>query len=373
MKAMRNVVVTLAWLVVPTIATGCASPCVDDGLGQKFCPTDDGADGEDADDQDDGTGDDDDDVGDSDTDDDPGDGNGDGESCPLLDVNLSPQSATVVLLVDQSGSMTEEFDTVTRWEAVQTTLIDPTTGVVATLQEDIRFGLSLYTGYPNNECPALTEAAPALNNYDAISTLFEQATPANDTPTGESLEAVATALAADPTPGEKHIVLATDGEPDSCDVPNPTSPADIEAARTLSVAAAASAFSNGIRTSVISVGGDIARTHLQDVANAGAGVAPGNPDAPYYQALDQQSLVDAFRDIISGVRECTLSLEEALVPSRADDCVFTINDAVVDYDEANGWHLASPTEVELTGSTCDAIQEGAVTIQMECDCDALED
>ena len=291
-----------------------------------------------------------------------------GGVCPILDVVLESQPPTMILLIDQSGSMTAAFDNVDRWEAVKTTLLDADEGIVKLFESEIRFGLTLYTGYDEGDmtCPALTESPPALNGYAAIKAVFDAAQPADETPTGDSLAVVAAALAADPTAGAKIIVLATDGEPDTCAEPNPQNGQDE------SVAAVTGAFTQGIQTFVISVGDEVSAEHLQDVANAGVGADPGDPDAPFYQALDQQSLTDAFQQIIDRSRSCKLTLTKQIDVSKAGSCTVAINGAAVPFDQPDGWKVNDPGEIELVGAACDSIQEGEINIDMKCECDALD-
>jgi hypothetical protein len=212
-------------------------------------------------------------------------------------------------------------------------------------------------------CPRLEGVAPDLDNLAAMQAIYGAAMPEGDTPTGPALTIVGQELAADPEPGDKIVVLATDGEPDTCEQPEPNE------GQAAAVAAAAETFGLGIRTFVVSVGADVSAQHLQDVANAGAGVGQGDPDATYYQALDQQSLIDAFEDIISGVRECTLDLDEAVPQGVEDECVLTINDQPIPMNDPEGWELLGPMQIELLGAACDSIQTGDVTIEMNCGCE----
>lgn len=335
----------------------CATECVDDGVGQSFCPElesqSESATGE-------ATG---------ETSMSSSEGAEGNNNCPALDVLLTPQVPTIVLLVDQSGSMDNDFGGPTRWEAVVDSLVMGPGSVVGALQSEIRFGLSLYTGDPTT-CPALQSVNAQLDAQDELQTLFAANGPAGETPTGESFAMVAADLDADTWPGDKFIVLATDGEPDTCAVPNPDpgSP-EADAARQAVVDAAAAAYGDGIRTFVISVGDDIADAHLQAVANAGAGVAAGGSDAEFYKALDQQALVDAFDAIIAGVRECKLDLDTELLPEFAPSCTVTINDVPLDYEGADGWQLDGPLAIELMGSACTQIQAGVVNIEMTCTCE----
>src|SRR5690606_38128424 len=104
----------------------------------------------------------------------PGDGdgdpttdeNGETEGCALLDVILIPQTPTLVLLVDQSGSMTEDFGGDTRWDVITDVLINQQTGIVPQFDDSIRFGMTLYTSVNGDldgmECPMLIEVDPAI-------------------------------------------------------------------------------------------------------------------------------------------------------------------------------------------------------------------
>ncbi|PRP96428.1 vWA domain-containing protein [Enhygromyxa salina] len=356
------------WLLLPVLALpllawatalpGCAVPCLDDGLGQTFCPE---AETEVA-------------TGDSTAGDGDGDGDtaeagtmdaGDTEACSVLDVILIPQTPTLVLLVDQSLSMDSDFGGDTRWNVVTNVLTDPNGGIVPQFEGNIRFGLALYTSDTNDmnaPCPMLTEVSPALNNFGAIDTTLGSNAPLGDTPTGESLDAVWQTLDVLDVPGKKFIVLATDGEPDTCAVPNPNE------GQPESVAAAQGAFAAGIQTYIISVGDQVSNAHLQDMANAGQGVQPGDPDAEFYQALDQAALVTAFDQILASVRSCQLDLDTPLTAEDAENCTVVINGNPVGLDDPNGWSLNDPTEVELLGSACDTLQDGTSSVQMECIC-----
>ncbi len=350
------------WLLLPAVAVpllvwvsvpGCAEPCLDDGLGQKFCPATDteAATGEET----------------GDGDGDPtGTEAGETEGCALLDVILIPQTPTLVLLVDQSGSMNEDFGGDTRWNVITDVLINPQTGIVPQLDASIRFGLGLYSSENGEldgvECPILTEVDPALDNFAAIEATMSMAAPLGDTPTGESLDLVWQKLDALDVAGRKYIVLATDGEPDTCAEPNPQN------GQPQAVAAAEAAFAAGIETFVISVGADVSADHLQDMANAGQGVAPGDPDADYYQALDQTALLDAFNQILAGVRSCQLDLMTALTEDDAASCTVEVNGELVGFGDPNGWQLNDPTEVELLGAACDALQQGTSSVEMTCAC-----
>lgn len=369
---MHTALVLASSIACSFAAIGCANPCFDDGLAQGGCPeqaTDPSATAtEDA--SADAT------RGDATTPDGTiddtgvGTGNGTGVMCPMLEEVLLPQIPTFQLVVDQSGSMDEDFDAGnTRWEAVESTLVGPT-GVVTELQSSIRFGVSFYANPMMGTCPAVQSLSPQLDAADEISTFFAAEQPGGDTPTGESLEQITGDLLGDPWEGDKVMVLATDGEPDTCAVPEPASGAETDMVRGVAVDAVAAAYAQGIRTFVISVGFGVAEEHLQDLANAGVGAQPGDPDAPFYVANDSDSLIAAFDSIVAGLRPCTFPLSAPLPAALAGSCSLTVNGDGFPYDDPDGWAIqADETTLELQGTACDAIQEGVVAIELKCACE----
>lgn len=289
-----------------------------------------------------------------------------GNVCADADVSFGLQIPTVYLLIDQSGSMVEDFNGQTRWEAVYDVLLASGQGIVEQFQNDVRFGMGLYTAADANpQCPNIVEVAPALANYAAMESVFQMNQPVEDTPTGDSIDAVLPTVLNDPNDGQKVIVLATDGEPDTCAALDPQN------GQPEAVAAAAAAYAQGVHVFYISVGNDVTDAHAQDMANAGAGVQPGDPDAPFYKANDQGALIDAFNQIIDGIRDCKLQLNGTVADGMAGQCTVLINGMAVNLDDPNGWQLNDSSEIELVGDACDAIQSGEVEIKITCTCGAI--
>jgi len=295
---------------------------------------------------------------------------GQGGACADITIEFEPIVPSVKLLIDQSGSMSENFgDDGERWDVLYETLMNPATGIVTELQSQVRFGLALYTG--GNSCPGIIDVPIAIDNRDAIDLVYAQEGPENDTPTGDSITAVLPDVVSYAEEGPKFIVLATDGEPDTCEDGD-----DTEGGRLESIAAARAAFAQGIKVFVISVGNDVAGDHLQDVANAGAGLPlpenDGDELAPYWQALDAAELVMAFDTIINGVRSCVLTVDGEINPDKACDGSVRIDGEEIACDDPNGWVLNSPTEIELQGDACDLIQGGEHVVDATFPCDAAE-
>ncbi|MBT8494742.1 MAG: VWA domain-containing protein [Deltaproteobacteria bacterium] len=284
--------------------------------------------------------------------------------CPSLRSEVEAQVATIMLLVDRSGTMNRDFAGTDRWDAIYDTLMDSQDGLVKRLENQVQFGLTLYTGSDDiPTCPILNQVAPSMGNFQAINSEFSSQSPLEDTPTGESLDAISAYLAALPDTGPKAIVVATDGEPDTCADPDPDGQ---PAALNMAVEAASRAHGLGIETFIISVGDEVSDSHLQAMANAGQGLAPSGPqDATFYRALSPVQLEDAFDGIVAGVRGCSFELDEP-----ADDA--STGSVTLDGSPlalGSEWQLKDPSTIELLGSACDQVLDGGEhTVQAVFDC-----
>lgn len=291
---------------------------------------------------------------------------GTGGACPSVAVDLSHQLPTVLLLVDQSASMDAKFGTSDRWITLRDALMDPAMGIVHTLQAQVRFGLTLFSGRNGAPpCPSLTNVAPMLNNY----TPMDMAYPApaagamtasvliDDTPTGESIDGAVQLLAAVTDPGPKVIVLATDGEPDTCADPDPANEAGRTAAKERAIKAAQDAFAQGIFTFYISVGNEVSDQHATEMANVGQGFPRTDMMQRFYRANDQKALGDAFATIVAGVRNCSFQLSGTVKAGDESKGSVTLDGVAVPYNTPDGWILSSPSTVLLQGKSCETVKD----------------
>lgn len=306
-----------------------------------------------------------------------------GGACGAVTVDFSPQTPSVVILVDQSGSMTANFQGQQRWDVVYDVLMNPVDGILVQLESTVRFGLALYT-YASGTCPQLTEVMPpVLNNRANIDVMYAPANPGANTPTGDSLEIVATQLAMFNEPGPKLIVLATDGDPDRCEDPDGHDAISKQEV----VDRAQQAYAQNIETVIIAVGDQVSAQHQQDVANAGSGrpvpapfpcdpvVDPVNC-ARTYQPATKQEMVNAFLSIINGQRTCVFTLTGAVIPGKECDGTVTLTTTMgtitIPCNDPNGWRLNSPTEIEFLGTSCATIMgDPSVQISAEFPCDSI--
>jgi hypothetical protein len=328
-------------------------------------------------------------------------GGGNTNGCQSVTITPTRSIPNVMFLVDQSGTMTQNFSGKERWTAAHDAIV----AVTGQLDSIVRFGLTTYTsdnGDFDPTCPRLPVAgnplagAPrvdfGLNNAGVISDtdVYPSSYPddaGRDTPTGDSIDALVTIIENDPPPmdGPTIIVLATDGLPDSCECPNagscvPGTPGDHDP-EVEAVDAAANAFSSGIQTFILSVGPDVAQSHLQQVANVGVGLNRNGSegDAPFYTANTPAELDMAFQEIIGDSISCEIQMDR-----RFDDVAKACAEGDV---RLNGNPLSCPSEwrvkpgaddvIELLDDSmvdndaCDTLKSGDVTFSAVFPCGAI--
>lgn len=301
---------------------------------------------------------------------------GGGSGCADVRVEARRVTPNVVLVIDQSGSMDVSFGESDRWNALRDSLLDRPDGLVFALQEQVRFGLALFSAEAEGgssepvpgECPLIEWIPPALSSYESIAAVYGAAEPIDETPTGASLDAVTDRLTMTPDPSADPtiFILATDGEPDTCAQPNP------QEGQPEALAAAERAFTAGIRTFIISVGeGTISEAHLQDMANAGLGRTASDPNAEYWVAGDDAGLRSALTEIIGEQLSCEITLEGAIQdPDEACSGDVRLNGTSLRCDDPNGWRALDASRIEILGDACETLQNATgavVTATFPCD------
>ncbi|MGE0401937.1 MAG: VWA domain-containing protein [Kofleriaceae bacterium] len=272
--------------------------------------------------------------------------NGPDMNCPAVNFTPMPATPSILLVLDRSGSMDTDLGGVSRYDAMRAALTG-TTGVVQTLQAKAYFGAGLYG------CGAATTlinpVPRALNNASAIDMYLNNNSPAGNTPTAEALTEARALFAATPPPAGSPpvIVLATDGEPNSCNGGLSQAQANAN-----SVAAAAAAYAAGIPVYVLAMNQN--SQHFQDVANAGQGWQTGQPNITYYPTTNAADLAAAFQTIINGVISCDLSLTATIDDGQAMNGVVVVNGVTLTYGV--DWILVNGDTIRVQGGACQQLK-----------------
>jgi hypothetical protein len=324
--------------------------------------------------------------------------------CSQFEISFEAQTPTALIIVDRSSSQWDNYPNNT-WEPMKAGILK----VVQDVQEDIRVGMVTYTGQNGGACPDLyppmNQVTFDKNNYPTIETdlnFVDRPTYKGETPTAATIQQALPALLADPGPGEKVMLLVTDGDPDFCNDP------DRICAMDAVIGAVQAAYAQGVSTTVFGLRrAELSEQHLRDVANAGSGQPVAFPqgvnnamdlanrcrnnpagsltgtysaqsgNAQFFQAngTDTVALGEALDAVIYGIRSCVFDLAGAaeIDPTRADAARISLNgEPPLLFGDPNGWQLRTATQVELLGSACLLLKNPTTKdIKFDFPCDLL--
>ncbi len=301
--------------------------------------------------------------------------------CEAVTLTIDELRPSVTLLVDQSGSMLSRFPSrdseQSRWSLVRQALLDPAAGVVARLQNGIQFGLAFYTsrnGFSGGVCPMLSEVTSATGNYEAIRALYDSMAPDDDTPTGAAITKIVEQLQLrKPSKGPQVILLVTDGEADTCEVPDP------QEGQAEAVAAAQRAWATGIDFYVLGISSDISGQNLQQLANAGKGrptdaVWGLNPEAaePFQASNSVSGLTAQLLGILERLPLCEVELDRDVSASELDAGSVVLDGVPLGYGATDGFRLKDSRHLEVVGKGCETLRSGGKSLSVSISCERGE-
>jgi hypothetical protein len=281
-------------------------------------------------------------------------GSGNDANCPAVHFAPTPTTPAIEIVLDRSGSMTMNDIPPSRFQAIEDGLFNATTGAVTTTQAQVYFGELMFAG---DQTPCFTAtgftAPRALNNASALQSLTAAHPPnGGSTPTANAIDATVADFAANPPPAGTTpiILLATDGQPNSCSGGGSTAP---------SITSVKNAYTAGIRTFILGLAG-VGTQYLQDIANAGVGRPTGQTAgcsncAPFYTANNPTQLGTALTSIITGVLSCDLTITGMVDPATANQGTVTLNGMQLTY--GTDWTVdANGTTIHLLGTACNTLK-----------------
>jgi hypothetical protein len=166
--------------------------------------------------------------------------------------------------------------------------------------------------------------------------------------------------------GAQIIVLATEGEPNSCagDGGDPL---------TAVIAAARAAQAKHQKLYVVSVGNPLVPDYLQQLANLGAGLAiDASPGAQLHVPADPAALAGALGAIVDAELGCDSEISGGRIVASAE-CVgsVSLNGAELECNGADGWSLPDPTHIRVHGAACTALRSPTAVLAADFPCDAV--
>lgn len=310
--------------------------------------------------------------------------------CAEQNITTTRIVPTIWLVVDGSGSMVEMLGDKSRWVALREALMDPTMGVVKTLEHDVKWGMIMYDGLlnvpialpdggaamfsspPATTCPRVIAVEPKKDNFADIDKVYPPDPLGGSTPTDKALLQVIAHLpnggqvGPDVSVSPTIVVLATDGAPnDLCSmafIPPNVEPMVISAVQQLAQA--------GNKTYVISLAGDDARLtqHLTQVAQA------GGTGKPPFIPMNKAQLIQVFKDIIGPTAACDIKLNgKVKVGSECKGGKLDINGVELPCNDDNGWRLKDESTISITGTACKMYQDNSsATLHADFPCEIFK-
>jgi hypothetical protein len=297
--------------------------------------------------------------------------------CESVTVAIDELRPELTLLVDQSLSMRfrypDEQSPFTRWSLMGDALFDPTRGVVKQFETSVRFGIAFFTSQSRvagGLCPILRQVSARPRNYEPLNTLYQSLAPTGDTPTGDALQQLVTELQAVPSRGPRAILLVTDGDPDTCQQPDP------DEGLPQAVAAAQRAFDSGIPMYVLGISNDIAGGNLQQLANAGKGRpldrvwgVDAAAAQPFQATDDVQGLTAQLTEILASIPLCEVSLQRDITSDELRQSEVLLDGQPLRQSEMDGYFLRDSRHLAVVGAACDAIRAGGMRLSVRISCD----
>jgi len=344
-------------------------------------------------------------------------------SCGNTTLSATPPDVNVLLVIDESGSMTDQpkgFGT-DKWSAMKTALSTS----LGAASPTIAFGLELFPAPADPKKPIALDCTdnccemPGLpgitvpitaktSGTDAINAALDASGPAGGTPTAEALRRALdyyTKGAGKSLTGDRYVLLATDGGPDcdatlsctaaecttnldgQCPIPNGASCCDPQfggasaRSRCLDTSGTQAQIkalkAAGITTFVVGIPGSEAYATALDGFAVAGGAATSSGGHQYFAveaAGGVTALSTALQTITKGViTTCRLVLGST--PPDMNKLNVTVDGNVIPQAGPDGWEVdtkVTPPAVVIKGATCADIEKnGAQRLRVQYGCPTL--
>lgn len=291
----------------------------------------------------------------------------DPSGCAHGSVGTTRLTPHVILVLDGSCSMStnypangaESASSCTnnengRWAALRRALIDPTNGVVSKLQHAVQFGAVVYGTAPMCPIPG-QPVRPAINNLTAVEAAIPRVQPGMFTPTGPALDWVYENLIEGPQPdgdnAQQIVILATDGEPNSCGGGRGGGGGGATNYQP-SIDAVTKGTKLGVTTYVISLADSAGafHDHLQQLADLGNPIAGGK--AKLYEPTSPAELSADLETLIGGAVSCDIALNGQIEAGAECNGTVKLNGIELGCNKPDGFILLDARHIRIQGASC---------------------
>jgi hypothetical protein len=278
--------------------------------------------------------------------------------CGVQNFMLAKGGTPDLLIVqDISGSMgqTEDDQTASAGTPSKWTEISAAIESVVGQINSVDWGLMMFPAKGSGKqcAPTTADVAVGASTAAAISAKLMATTPNGTTPTADTINSAVAYLQGVSDGNTKYIVLATDGEPNSCGG-NGDDSANAEKAVADAAAAGISTFVVGIGTT----GG--AQATLNKMAIAGKQAQAGA--VSYYPVTSQAALETVLQNVTGQIVSCSYPLTQA--PANPDLVGIEEDGATIPRDttHTNGWDFGpGDLSINFYGAACANLQNGSVS------------
>jgi hypothetical protein len=295
-------------------------------------------------------------------------------SCANGRITAARVSPKIILVLDGSCSMSTDYPANgamsasectrsdrSRWTALRNALIG-SNGLVPKLERVVAFGTVVYGTTPNCPIPG-QPVRPELNNLRRVQNALPEVQPGMYTPTGPALDWVYENLIEAQGPDDRGaaqvVILATDGEPNSCGGGGMRGGGQGGQAMTNyqpSIDAVNKGTMKGATTYVISLADATGpfHDHLQELANLGNPAAKGK--AMLYEPASPEELVKNLETLAGAAVGCDIELNGSIYLDQACDGMVSLNNMALKCNDPNGWAPIDERNIRLQGSACEAVK-----------------
>jgi hypothetical protein len=302
-------------------------------------------------------------------------------SCANGLITAARVSPKIILVLDGSCSMSTDYpangaesasqctrNDRGRWTAIRNALIG-SNGLVPKLEKVVAFGLVVFGTQPNCPIPG-QPVRPALGNLTKIQGSLPDIQPGMFTPTGPALDWVYDNLIDAQGPDDRGaaqvVILATDGEPNSCGGGgmgmgmgrgNQNNGGAAQTNYQPSIDAVNKGTMKGATTYIISLADSTGpfHDHLQQLANLGNPAAAGM--APLYEPASPDQLAANLETLAGAAVGCDIELNGAIFLDQACNGTVTLDGKPLKCNDPNGWAPIDERNIRLQGSACKAVMQ----------------